>query len=244
MAEDKGNLTRTDGNSAVDDFLAKLADMPNAKPAAARGRLLFAMDATASREPSWDIACQIQGDMFAEAAKVGGLDVQLCYYRGYKDFRATPWVSSSAKLINHMTNVRCLGGYTQLRRVLRYAAQETQKTKINALVFVGDALEEDADAVCNRAGELGLLGVPCFMFQEGGNARVTSTFKQVAELTKGAYCSFDVSSAYQLSKLLSAVAVYAAGGRGALEDFSKGAGPAVLQITDQLRRSSKTRKNK
>ena len=110
------------------------------------------MDATASREHSWDMACQIQGDMFAEAAKVGGLDVQLTFFRGYDDFRATPWLSSAAKLIEEMTKVRCRGGYTQLRRILRYAAKETQKNKINALVYVGDALEEEADLICNLAG--------------------------------------------------------------------------------------------
>src|SRR3546814_9870581 len=37
-----------------------------------RGRLIFAMDATASREPTWDRACRLQGEMFKETAALGG----------------------------------------------------------------------------------------------------------------------------------------------------------------------------
>ncbi len=236
MAENDKNITeREEGSPDVREFLRKVAATPSVKPAGVRGRLLFVMDATASREPTWDIACQIQGDMFAETATLGGLDVQLAYYRGYNEFRATPWVSSSADLIPYMTRTRCLGGYTQLERALRYAARETKAKPINALVFVGDALEEDVDAVCNRAGELGMLGVPCFMFHEGGNPLVANAFRQIAKLTNGAYCAFDSSSARQLKDLLSAVAVYAAGGRRALTDYSRGKGGPILQIAHQLK---------
>jgi hypothetical protein len=44
-----------------------------------RGRLIFTLDATASRESTWDMAAQLQASMFEEAAKAGGLDVQLVY---------------------------------------------------------------------------------------------------------------------------------------------------------------------
>lgn len=138
------------------------------------------MDATASREPTWDTACQIQGEMFSQTAKMGGLDVQLAYYRGYKDFRATPWISTSADLIPYMTKVRCLGGHTQVERLLRYAVKETAKQKINALVFVGDCLEEDVDQVCAVAGELGIMGVPCFLFHEGQEPIASRAFQQIA----------------------------------------------------------------
>ena len=233
MAKDKRDITEKSGNAGVRDFLNKLAATPSAHAAGGRGRLLFAMDATASREPSWDTACQIQGDMFAQTSTLGGLDVQLAYYRGYRDFRATPWVSTSADLIPFMIRVRCLGGQTQVERLLRYAVRETAKKRINALVFVGDCLEEDVDQVCTAAGELGMLGVPCFLFHEGQEPTARSAFKQIATLTKGAYCSFDASSAAQLRDLLAAVAVYAAGGRKALADFSKGKA-AVLQIAHQV----------
>jgi hypothetical protein len=234
MAKDSKQLRKTGKSGDVEAFLRKVAATPSVKPAETRGRLLFAMDATASREPTWDTACQIQGDMFAETATLGGLDVQLVYYRGFRDFRATPWVSSSAELIPFMTRVRCLGGHTQLERVLKYAARESAEKRINAFVFVGDCLEESIDDVCAAAGELSLLGVPCFMFHEGDDLRAMGAFKQIAQITHGAFCRFDLGSARQLRELLAAVAVYAAGGRKALAYFGDKKGGDVLQIAHQV----------
>jgi hypothetical protein len=234
MVRKKRDISATGDGRGVQDFLNKLAVTPAAYAAKTRGRLLFTMDATASREPSWDTACQIQGDMFAQTATLGGLDVQLAYYRGYKDFCATPWISSSADLIPFMSRVRCLGGQTQVERLLRYAVRETAKQRINAMVFVGDCLEEDVDQVCAVAGELGVLGVPCFLFHEGHEPMASRAFKQIATLTRGAYCHFDASSASQLRDLLAAVAVYAAGGRKALSDFSQGKAATIRQIAHQV----------
>jgi len=234
MVSKKREISNKSGNAQVQNFLNKLATTPNVRAAKRRGRLLFAMDATASREPTWDTACQIQGEMFAQTDAMGGLDVQLAYYRGYKDFRATPWISTSADLIPFMTKVRCLGGHTQVERLLRYAVKETAKQKINALVFVGDSIEEDVDQVCAVAGELGIMGVPCFLFHEGYEPVASTAFQQIATLTNGAYCRFDPTAAAQLKELLAAVAVFVAGGRKALSNFSKGKTEKILQIAQQI----------
>ncbi|HZD25705.1 MAG TPA: VWA domain-containing protein [Alphaproteobacteria bacterium] len=234
MAGQRKDLSNRTGRSDVQAFLERVAATQVVRPAERRGRLLFGMDATASREPTWDTACQIQGDMFAETASLGGLDVQLAFYRGFREFRATPWVSSSAELIPYMTRVHCLGGRTQLERLLRYAAAESRRKRINAVVFVGDCLEEAVDDVCTAAGELALLGVPCFMFHEGADARAAHGFRQVARLTRGAFCRFDVSSGRQLKELLSAVAVFAAGGRKALADYGERKGGEVRRLMHQL----------
>ncbi len=225
----------TSTESDIDAFMKKVADAPSPTPLGERGRLIFAMDATASREPSWDQACQIQGEMFSETSTLGGLEVQLVYYRGFGECKSSPWVDSPPELVKRMVAVRCLGGQTQLGRVLKHALKETKKKKVNALVFVGDCLEEDVDKLCHTAGKLGLLGVPAFMFQEGYEPGATRGFKQIAKLTNGAHCRFDSSSARQLRELLSAVAVYAAGGRIALEHYGKRAGETVRQITSQVR---------
>jgi hypothetical protein len=216
-------------------FLEKVARTPSVRPAGGRGRLLFAMDATASREPSWDRACHIQGEMFHATDGLGGLEVQLVFYRGFSECKASPWVTSSADLVRRMVGVRCLGGQTQIERVLTHCIRETEAKKVNALVFVGDCMEEDVDKLCHHAGRLGLLGVPAFMFQEGQELVAQRAFRQIARLTGGAYCSFDASSAQQLKELLSAVAVYAAGGRMALENYSRRTGGATLQITSQVK---------
>jgi hypothetical protein len=233
MAQDKTPITG-DASAEVQAFLEQVARTPSVKPAGARGRLLFGMDATASREPTWDVACQIQGEMFSETAALGGLDVKLVFYRGFKELKTSAWLSSSAELIPVMTRVRCLGGQTQIERLLRYAASQTRKVRISALVFVGDCMEESVDAVCAAAGELGMLSVPCFMFHEGHDQAAARTFRQVAQLTRGAYCRFDASSAAQLRQLLAAVAVYAAGGRRALADYGRRQGGAALQIAHQM----------
>lgn len=231
--EDK-NLPQKSSKSDIDAFIKKVRSTPILKSAKDRGRMIFAMDATASREPTWDRACQIQGEMFKETATLGGLDIQLCFYRGFGEFEASPWLSSSDELLKRMTSVSCRGGFTQLEKVLRQAIKQTKQKKVQALVFVGDCLEEDPDRICQLAGELGLLGVPAFVFHEGLEPRAQRTFRQVAKLTGGAYCPFDATSAGQLRDLLSAVAVYAAGGQAALQDYSKKSSEAVRKLTHQL----------
>lgn len=221
-----------DTRRAVDQFIDQVRATPTNNNTGRRGRLVFAMDATASREPTWDRACHIQAEMFTETAALGGLDVQLVFYRGFGECKASPWVANSEKLVKLMTSVRCLGGRTQIAKILTHTLKETQQNQVNALVFVGDCMEEDVDELCHHAGELGLLGVPAFIFHEGGEPVAANAFRQIAKLTGGAYCAFDSASARQLRDLLAAVAVFAAGGRTALE---KRGGDAVKLLTSQLR---------
>src|SRR3546814_4679873 len=94
-----------------------------------------------------------------------------------------------------MTGVFCLAGRTQIGKVLKRAAKETKQRKVAAVVFVGDAMEEDLDHLGHLAGELGLLGVPCFMFHEGGDPVARLAFQQIARLSGGAFCTFDSASA-------------------------------------------------
>jgi hypothetical protein len=234
MVSKKGKVPSRSEIKDVDAFLKKVAMAP-LESSSGRGRLIFALDATASREPTWDRACQIQGQMFTETAALGGLEIQMAYYRGFGEFKTTSWIHKSAELVRLMTAVYCLGGHTQLAKIFQHALAETERKKVNALVFIGDCVEEDVDHLCNLAGELGMRGVPAFVFQEGNEPRAARAFKQIAKLTNGAHCSFDSSSAKQLRDLLSAVAVYAAGGRKALENFSHTAGGEVRLLANQVR---------
>ncbi|MHA1537334.1 MAG: VWA domain-containing protein [Alphaproteobacteria bacterium] len=235
MTKREPQLPVQSGAKEVDDFLRQVAATPVSKPAGARGRLIFAIDATASREPTWDMACHLQSEMFAETAALGGLDVKLVYYRGFGECRASPWLGNSRDLVERMNRVTCLGGRTQIRKVLRHAMKETRAKPVDALIFVGDCVEENVDRLCHVAGELGLLGVRAFVFHEGGEPVARRAFEQIAQLTGGAYCPFDAGSARQLRTLLSAVAVYAAGGRSAIEDFSRKHGEEVRRITHQIK---------
>ena len=234
----ESRLPATSSRKEIDSFLSRVSKTPVVKQHDDRGRLIFAMDATASRQPAWDRACRIQGDMFLETDKLGGLEVQLCFYRGYGEFNFSPWYADGVDLLARMNSVFCLGGLTQILKVLKHTIRETSKKKVHALVFVGDCMEENADALCNLAGQLGVLSVPVFLFHEGGDRAASETFKQIARLSGGACCPFDANSASQLKELLSAVAIYAAGGRAALEHYSKDNPGPVALLTRQLNKGN------
>jgi hypothetical protein len=237
MKKDRSQQTPAPATSRpeIDAFLQKVRDLGPASTHGNRGRLIFALDATMSRQPTWDSACALQADMFREAAAVGGLDIQLVYFRGLNECRASGWVPGSERLAELMSAIDCRGGHTQIGKVLSHARKEHGKKRVQALVFVGDAMEEAIDDLSAAAGELGILGVPVFMFQEGNDGVAETAYREIARLSRGAYCRFDTGAAHQLAELLRAVAAYAAGGIKALADLSaRGAGGARALLT-QLR---------
>jgi hypothetical protein len=202
-------------NSQLDAFLAEIKQLTPAKTGT-RGRLVFTLDATASRQPTWDTACKLQAEMFQEVATFGGLDMQLVYYRSLGECRASRWISNPTQLAKTMSQIICQAGHTQIEKLLIHAQKETKLLQVSALVFVGDAMEENPDTLAHEAGELGRLKVPAFMFQEGHDRKAEQVFRNIAELTHGAYCRFNPGAARQLAELLRAVAVFAAGGMPAL----------------------------
>lgn len=211
-----GPATRQgDQRSAVAAFLAE-ARAIGAPAAAARGRLVFALDATLSRQPTWDIACDLQAAMF-EAVGAGGLGVQLVYYRGAGEARASRWVSRAAELKRLMTRITCHGGRTQIGRVLEHAEAAGRERPLAALVFIGDAMEENPDLLADAAARLALRGTRAFLFQEGADRAAARTFAEIARLTRGAHLPFDDGSAAGLADLLGSVAAFAGGGLVALE---------------------------
>jgi hypothetical protein len=219
-------------SAAVQQFLRRVEAMPAVRPTTGRrGRLVFAIDATASRQPTWDRACRLQGEMFEATRALGGLAVQLVYFRGYMELAATPFLTDAAELTRRMTGVQCLGGQTQIERVLRHALQASRAERVNALVLVGDAVEEPVDPLCHLAGQLGLHGTPIFAFHEGGDREAGECFRQLGKISGGAYAPFDAGSGPMLAELLRAVAVFAAGGRAALARLP---GPAAQRIAGQL----------
>lgn len=221
------------GRTDIDSFLDRLAVTPVAATGGG-GRLIFALDATASREGTWARAQALHAEMFNASAALGGLEVQLVYYRGMGECRASAWTGSPDRLLGLLGKVACVGGETQIGKVLRHALAEAAKGRVHALVFVGDCMEEDVDALCAQAGELGLRGVPAFMFHEGDDAVAARAFAQIAKLSGGACCRFDAAAPDQLRALLRAVAVFAAGGRKALAELGRREGGLVLQLTHQM----------
>jgi hypothetical protein len=233
-------------SSRVEQFLAGVAKQP-----LRRGNLVFALDATASREKTWDAAAKLTAQMFREVATVGSLSMQLVYFRGVRDAggecKASRWVEDPMELAGLMTGIKCVAGETQIERVLAHVSRETSRLgpgsgpgsgpggsgevgrKINALVFVGDCCEEDRDVLAGGTAELGKLGVPAFMFQEGADPVGRRRFEEIARATGGAYHQFNQGSLQQLADLLRAVATFSVGGVVALERQGGAAAKLLLQ---------------
>jgi hypothetical protein len=205
------------------------------KMRSSRGRLIFALDATMSRQPTWDLACQLQSEMFAEVAKIGGLEVQLTWFRGYDECKSSAWTLDADELARAMRRITCEAGYTKIGKVLARVREEHAREKVNAVVYIGDAVEEPPHELYATAAG---LGVPMFCFQEGQGEglaacftprsaytfhtvqmqSVEQVFRELARLTGGAYGKFDAGAAKQLGELLRAVAAFAVGGLAALAD--------------------------
>lgn len=216
----KGQSPKTRSESgAIADFIRQVRAVGGARASGqgGSGRIVLALDATMSRQPTWDLACSLQAQMFDAVDKSGNLNVQLVYFRGFGECRASKFVSQTDALKSLMTRIDCRGGHTQIGKVLAHTLKETERKRVNALVFIGDAMEEDVDSLADKAGHLGLKGVPVFVFQEGRDPIAEQAFKEIARLSKGAWFRFDSSSAATLASILSAVAVYATGGLKALE---------------------------
>lgn len=176
----------------------------------------------------------LQSDMFVHTRGIGSLDVQLVYYRGYNECRASKWTSNPDQLVSMMRKVKCEAGTTQISRVLKHALAESREKPVQALVFIGDCVEENVDELGNLAGQARLLGLPIFIFQEGRDSKAQFAFAQIAKVSGGAHCRFDESSASQLGDLLNAVAAYAAGGRSALQQLEKQGSQPAAAMLEQL----------
>jgi hypothetical protein len=233
MGEKKLTQSRA---SDVSSFLDRLSALPAVTSRPQAQRLIFALDATASREPTWQSAQKTQTEMFEVAATLGGIEIQLCYYRGLDEFRASEWTPDAADLRREMAGVQCVGGYTQIARVLEHIARECRSQPLRAFIFIGDCVEESPDTLCHRAGALALFGVRAFVFQEGHDLNAERAFRQIAGITGGAYSRFDHHSAGHLRDLLGAVAAYTTGGMKALQQYGEKRGDAVLQLTNQMKR--------
>ncbi len=219
--------------SEVADFIAELRRTAPPRKGTARGRLIFALDATMSRQPTWDLACDLQAEMFDAAALAGGLDVKLSYFRGRDEARSSRWVGDARSLTGLMTGIGCHGGLTQIGRILDHAVTEAAKTPVAALAFVGDAMEEDIDRLCHKAGKLAIHKTRAFMFLEGHEASAERAYREIARLTDGAFLRFDPAAPAELRALLGAVGAYAAGGRPALEASGS---RAARQLLADMRR--------
>jgi hypothetical protein len=205
-----GDLITPSRRAAVDAFLQRNRETI---AAGGRGRLIFALDATFSRQPTWDMAIELQASMFAEAAKLGGLQVQLAFFRG-TECQASNWTVNPHVLADKMRRISCVGGVTQWGRVFGHVRQEHRKKPIAAVVAIGDCCEEVAGALYDAVAGLPRL----FVFQEGDDPAASAVFPELARRTGGAHFKLGPDSACELEGLLRSIAIYVAAGPTALAD--------------------------
>jgi hypothetical protein len=178
-------------------------------------RMIFAMDATGSREPTWEMAGKLHREM---GAALGGLTLQLIFFGGTA-CKSSQWVVGGQRLAELMIKVRCVTGCTQINRVLQHVLTESREHTIRALVYVGDCCEESGEELFGLAEQLKRRTIPIFVFQEGTDSVAEPIFRRLAQITDGIYASFDTGSAEQLRKLLAGAADYAAGRHKSISDL-------------------------
>src|SRR3984957_15356803 len=133
MSKDRSDHTPAPAatpRAEIDAFLSRVDALGPAAVAGKRGRLIFALDATMSRQPTWDTACRLQADMFREAAAIGGLDIQLAYYRGLAECRVSGWVGQAERLAKLMSAIDCRGGRTQVGKIIAHAGGASRSGKV------------------------------------------------------------------------------------------------------------------
>jgi hypothetical protein len=180
---DSGVAARLDTSAAptvptrahLDEFFSRIDP--------ARARLIFAIDATASRQPTSDIAAKLTARIFDAVAAIGGLDIQLVYFRGANECVASRWLSDARSLSATMSSVMCRAGETQIKKVLAHACKVNQRQKVDALVLISDACEEFPSQLYVQARELS--NVPVFLFQEGDDEHVGKIYGEIARVTGG-----------------------------------------------------------
>jgi len=174
----------------------------------------FLIDATGSREDTWEQAQGIQAKMFKSAAGLQTIRLRLAYFGG--DCLNSPgWMNSPARVAKHMAAVRCRTGLTQIIEGLHSFIQEAPENRAAAIILVGDAFEEDADQAEHAGTMLKKMGIRVFSFIEGNDPTAQSVFQRLAEITGGKFAKF--GSDLPLSDLCEGVALLTSGGEKALD---------------------------
>ena len=180
-----------------------------------RPRLIFGFDATASREPAWDVARKVTDSLFR--ALPGELDVALAVHGGSLLHTFTDFTSNPATLRDRAAAIRCISGRTQLLPILSRALAAPG---VRVVTYIGDVFEESAGRGRRLADAMGTRGIRLIVLHDVADwlaRRDAELFQDLARRTGGCVLPFDANAPDRLRELLAAVAVYAVGGTDLLE---------------------------
>src|SRR5580658_5305311 len=209
------------------------AEPPVETGAPSRPRLVFAVDATASREPAWKAARQVT-DALVKALP-GELDVALAVHGGSRVHTFTAFTNDAATLRDRAAGVSCEAGLTRLLPIL---SASLKQPSVRVIVYIGDVFEENLSHGRNLADSLGQRGTKLIVLHDTADPsarRDAELFWDLAKRTGGCVLPFDASAPGRLRDILSAVAVYAVGGEKLLRE-RRHALPGAVALLDHLDR--------
>jgi hypothetical protein len=178
--------------------------------------LVFAVDATASREPAWAAARQVT-DALVKALP-GALDVALAVHGGSRVHTFTAFTSDANTLRDRAAGVACQAGVTRLLPIL---SASLKQPGVRVVIYVGDVFEESVIQGRRLADAMGAQGTRLIVLHDTADPaarRDADVFWDFAKRTGGCVLPFDASASGRLRDLLSAVAVYAVGGEKLLRE--------------------------
>jgi hypothetical protein len=181
-----------------------------------RPRLVFAVDATASREPAWAAARQVTDALFK--ALPGELDVALAVHGGSHVHTFTAFTTNANTLRDHAAGVSCRAGLTRLLPIL---STSLKQRAVRVVIYIGDVFEESVLHGRRLADSMGAQGTKLIVLHDTADPaarRDAEVFWDLAKRTGGCVLPFDATAPSRLRDLLSAVAVYAVGGEKLLRE--------------------------
>ncbi len=196
-----------------------------------RPRLVFAVDATASREPAWAAARQVT-DALVKALP-GELDVALAVHGGTRVHTFTAFTNDATMLRDRAAGVTCEAGLTRMLPIL---SASLKQPAVRVVVYIGDVFEESLLQGRQLADAMGRQGTKLIVLHDTSDhaaARSAELFWDLAKRTGGCVLPFEASASGKLRDLLSAVAVYAVGGEKLLRARQQSL-PGAVMLLDHL----------
>jgi hypothetical protein len=209
------------------------AEPPADIGAPSRPRLVFAVDATASREPAWAAARQVT-DALVKALP-GELDVALAVHGGSRVHTFTAFTSDARTLRDLAAGVDCHAGMTRLLPIL---AASLKRQAVRVVIYIGDVFEESLPQGRQLADQMGAQGIKLIVLHDTADRsarRDAEVFWDLAKRTGGCVLPFDATASGRLRDILSAVAVYAVGGEKLLRERRQTL-PGAVALLEHLNR--------
>src|SRR5271165_2696119 len=208
---------------------------PTETAAPSRPRLVFAVDATASREPAWAAARRVT-DALVKALP-GELDVALAVHGGSRVHTFTAFTNDARTLRDRAAGVSCQAGMTRLLPIL---ATTLKQQSVRVVIYIGDVFEESLPHGRDLADSLGARGTKLIVLHDtsdNGARRDAEIFWDLAKRTGGCVLPFNANTPDRLRDILSAVAVYAVGGEKLLRE-RRHALPGAVALLEHLGKRS------